>query len=102
MTSAVAQARSRTALALILTLGSTVACGSNKAAHDKTPTLLEGQTDFVSAPPNGSSQGNAEASDGAGFASSGGSASNAPSPSSNKGADAAAAPRTVEETDLYR
>ncbi len=100
MTSAFALGRSHTALALVLALGSTLACSSTNAGHGKTPELTEGQSDFSSAPPNGASQGPGElASDGA-AASSGGSSSAPPSSNGNKSAGATT--RTVEETDLYR
>jgi hypothetical protein len=104
MTSAFTLGRSHTALALVLALGSTLACSSN-ASHGKTPDLTEGQSDFTSAPPNGTSQNNELAvGDGAQSAGTGGSAAGVPGASNgNKDARAStSAPRTVEETDLYR
>ena len=43
MTSAFAFGRSHTALALVLALGSTLACSSNNAGKGKTPELTEGR-----------------------------------------------------------
>ena len=107
MTSAFALGRSHTALTLVLTLGSILACSSNNTGQGKTPDLTEGQSDFSSAPPNGASQGQTPglaASDGAASGTAGSASTAAPGASNgNKsGGAATAAPRTVEETDLYR
>jgi hypothetical protein len=88
-----------------LALAATGACSS---APDKTPSkLVTGQSDFVSAPPNGASN---SGSRGGGVLTvgSGGSASSsgapAPSPEAPATDDSSgsSAPRDVEETDLYR
>ena len=99
MTYAFNPARPHSALALVVALGSAlVACSNDKAASGKTPELVEGQSEFSAAPPNGAQQrgpGGLNAADGA--SSTGGTASGA-------GAQAGATrtERKVEETDLYR
>jgi len=99
MTFALARHGSFTALALLASLGSSlIACsGSSTAPGSPTPNLAEGQSDFKSAPP-GSSQGRGGSLTAAGDAAVAPEASNG-SMSSSGGA---AAPRKVEETDLYR
>ncbi len=98
MTHAFAHGRSHTALALVLALGSAlVACSSDKTERGKTPELIEGQSDFSSAPPNGSTgRGNLNA-DASGSAA--GSSSAGPTAG---GKGATQTERKVEETDLYR
>jgi len=100
MTFAYAPVRSRSALALLLALGSVLAgCTKSEDPPGTTPDLVEGQTDFASAPPNGS--GNraggtlnaGESTDDAGPKASG---------PGNGGTASASQPRKVEETDLYR
>ncbi|HEX2873949.1 MAG TPA: beta-propeller domain-containing protein [Polyangiaceae bacterium] len=99
MTYAFAPGRSYSALALVVALGSAFAgCSNDQADSGKTPRLVEGQSEFSSAPPNGSQQrgpGGLAASDGNGAAT-GGSSSGAPPAGGTK------TERKVEETDLYR
>jgi hypothetical protein len=88
-----------------LALGAAAACGSApKQAPDK---LVTGQSDFVSAPPNGVSNGVGRgggdlavgASNGTGGTTSNGAPTAAPSTDGSAGSST---PRDVEETDLYR
>jgi hypothetical protein len=91
--------RPHTALALVLALSSALAGCSSDGGDGKTPELVEGASDFKSAPPNGGGQ-RGGLSEGAADAG-GNAAPQAPGgkgPSTNGGAT----PRTVEETDLYR
>jgi len=102
MTDAFVPGRTHTALALILALGSAlVGCSNDNSGGRKTPDLVEGQSEFTSAPPNGQSNGRGGLTTGDASAS-GGSASSAPTASNGSGTGATATPRTVEETDLYR
>ena len=83
------------------------ACGSSGGGGSTggMPPLVTGQSDFESAPPNGSNGKGAgsPATDGAGTGAggSGGSAA-APSPEASAGNSGGSTPREVEETDLYR
>jgi hypothetical protein len=76
-----------------------IGCSGDDGKADTTPELVEGMTEFSSAPPAGQNGKN-----GGGLASADG--NSAPSgPAAQEGGDAAsgaAAPREVEETDLYR
>jgi hypothetical protein len=96
MTSAFA--RPYTSLALVLGLSSLLAACSSDSNGGKSPGRVEGQSEFSSAPPNGAGrQGgglNAGVDDG-----------NAAPSAPGKGpttSGGTAAPRKVEETDLYR
>lgn len=95
MSSASLARRSRTALALVVALGALAGCGGGTGS-EKVPELVAGASEFSSAPPAGSF----------GRAESGGVATGAPAAAGDaNGAGkgpSAAAPRTVEETDLYR
>lgn len=92
-------ARPHTSLALVLALGSALAgCSSGSSSGGKTPDLVEGASDFKSAPPNGGGQ------RGGGELAAGDASNGAPTagPSKNAGGSTTATPRKVEETDLYR
>ena len=87
-----------------------IAAGACSSAPDKSPDkLVRGQSDFVSAPPNGVSNGTSHGGGDLAVGASngtGGTTSNAtPLPAAAPGAGAASnssTPRDVEETDLYR
>jgi hypothetical protein len=98
MTHAVASLRSRTALTLVLALSVGLAgCSSASDKGGKTPELVEGQSDFTSAPPNGG------AARGGGLSNAeGGDAAGAPTAPKGPTTQSTSTPRTVEETDLYR
>jgi hypothetical protein len=80
----------------------TACSGTHEGTARPTPPLVQGQSDFESAPPTGSSNNETLAVDGA-ASGTGGSAAMAPT-TSNAPTDGSATttPRTVEETDLYR
>ncbi len=90
--------RSYSALGLVLALGSALAaCSNDKADGGKTPELVEGQSEFSSAPPSGAQQrGGLAAADGNATATGGTGNSAAPQAGATK------TERKVEETDLYR
>jgi hypothetical protein len=101
MTLTHAPLRPRTALTLLLTLGSLQLGCSSASPSGKTPELIEGQSDFASAPPNGNGRGGGSPELAAGDAAS----TTAPAASngnSKSTSSSSATPRTVEETDLYR
>lgn len=95
--------KNRAALAVLLaTACGTAACSSSTGSTGGTDRI-EGQTDFSSSPP-GQNVGRGLAQDSVGSTGAGGPTSAAVPGASNASAGAAqsAAPRTVEETDLYR
>src|SRR6478609_8995347 len=94
---------SRTALSLVLALGALQLGCSSDGGAGKTPELIEGQTDFVSAPPNGAqSRNGGNLNEGDAASGAGGTTSATPAaPGGSKGGSTST-PRTVEETDLYR
>lgn len=91
--------RPHTALALVLALSSALSGCSSGGGDGKTPELVEGASDFKSAPPNGGGQRGGLSE---GSADSGGNAAplapGSKGPTTNGGSTA----RLVEETDLYR
>ena len=100
MTYAYAPGRSYSALALLLTLGSVLGgCSKADDGPGNTPDLTEGQTEFVSAPPNGASNGRGGLNEAAGDAAAPSAAGPGKGTSTSSGASQ---PRKVEETDLYR
>jgi hypothetical protein len=90
--------RSRTALSLVLTLSSLQLACSSDNAPGKTPELVNGQTEFSSAPPSGSNGRDGGLASGD---SDGAESPAAPGGGPSKG-NGSATPREVEETDLYR
>lgn len=99
MTSAFARPGSRTALRLVLALGSLQLACSSDARPGKSPDLIEGQSEFASAPPNGSNGRGVPTGNGA---EDGGDLSAAPGGGGKGSSDTGSKPRSVEETDLYR
>lgn len=101
MTSAWHRGRALSALGLVVAVGSSsVACSSDEKGGP-TPELTTGQSEFASAPPNGSSQGpNLGAGDGE--ASGGGGTASGPGAQPPRDNAGGGLKREVEETDLYR
>jgi hypothetical protein len=98
MNSAFARRGSRTALSLVVAVGCLQLGCSSDSGSSKTPELVEGQTDFASAPPVGSQGRNGGLASGAADDAAGGGAGVPPTAESGSGSGA----RAVEETDLYR
>lgn len=99
MTVALAR-RAHTALSLVLALGSLQLACSSGGTPAQTPELVEGQNDFTSAPPSGSSSG-----PGGSLSTAGGDAAAPAAPGKGTNGNASGGtttPRQVEETDLYR
>src|SRR4051812_41866712 len=97
---------SQTVVASLLMAACGIGCGSSGSASSGTPRL-EGQSEFSSSPPgqpnNGRGEGFGSAGTTGGTGTGGGlAAPGATNAADNGGGAQSAAPRTVEETDLYR